>query len=365
MTELRRRTTDDKVRYTNNHAQWDGGKGDQARNYFDFDIGSNDMAEVHWWAAILAEGRGWEATLARDGKQYYPPWECHLDSSLFRLRHCGHIPSSSYALEPPSAAEAYGYLCNFARFHDTFDQLIGALAAAMTLPSHNRFGAPITLPKPINRPNSCRNTELIYISQIPTTAELPHFMALSCTSGLVASCLMSSFWEPGIPCNLASQRLYPAMKKVFPPFVQSKNFHPLILAMSHRRPNIASLWLGSAVTGLFPRVFEVSRTFLPTVFLEAAIWTSSPQSFMDPQYYRLVAVKNIDGVDMISREDEFRLLYVTDEDSQEYGSPPLSPYPPFGLVNVRNSSLGVRLHLSCDHRPEYTLGIGYVKMGKT
>ncbi|KAJ6184865.1 hypothetical protein N7519_006166 [Penicillium mononematosum] len=234
----------------------------------------------------------------------------------------------------------YGYLCNFARFHDAFDQLIGALAAVMTLPSHNRFGASITLPKPINRPSSRRNTELVYVSQVPTTAELPHFMALSCTSDLVASCLRSSFWEPGIPCNLASQWLNPAMKEVFPSFIQSKNFHTLVLAMSRRRPNIASLWLGSAITGLLPRVFEVSRTFLPTIFLEAAVWTSSPQSFMDPQSYRLVAVKNIDGVDMISREDEFRLLFVTDEDSQEYGSPPLSPYPPFGLVNVRNSSLG-------------------------
>ncbi|KAJ9488277.1 hypothetical protein VN97_g5032 [Penicillium thymicola] len=74
---------------------------------------------------------------------------------------------------------------------------------------------------------------------------------------------------------------------------------------------------------------------------------------MDPQYHRLAPVKNIDGLDMISREDGFRLLFIMDKDSQEYGSPPLSPYPPFGLVNVQNTSLGVRLHLSCDHRLEY------------
>ncbi|KAJ5932552.1 hypothetical protein N7516_007041 [Penicillium verrucosum] len=197
MIELRRRTAGDKLVYTNNHAQWDRREGDQAGDCFDLDIGSNDIAAVQWWAAILAEGRGWEATLTRDGKEYYPPWECHLDSSTFRLRHCAQIPSSiSISSETPSAEEALGYLYNFARFQDAFDQLIAALAAAITLPSHNRFGASIILPKPINSPvspSSRQNTQLIYVNQIPTTAELPHFMALSCSSGLVTSCLMSSF----------------------------------------------------------------------------------------------------------------------------------------------------------------------------
>lgn len=352
MVELRRTTTDDKVVYTNNHAQWGRLQGTEASTYLDLDIGSNDVAEVRWWAAILAEGHGWKATLTRDGKQYYPPWECHLDSSLFRLWHCAHIPPSTSVFEPPSAADAHEYLCNFAQLHDAFDQLIGAFAAAITLPSHNRFGASITLPKPINRPRLGRNTESIYTTQIPTTTELPHFMALSCTSGLVASCLLASFWEPGIPCNLASQWLTP-MREAASPFIHSKNIHPIIIAMSQHRPNIASLWLGSAITGLLPRVFEVSRSFLPTVCLEAAVWTSSPQSFMDPQYHRIAPVRNIDGIDMIPREDEFRLLFITDADSQEYGNPPLSPYPPFGLVNVQSTSLGVRLHLPCDHRPEY------------
>ena len=116
MIALRRRTAYDKVVYTDIHAQWDGGQGDQICDCFDLDIGSDDMTEVHWWAAILAEGRGWKATLTRGGKQYYPPWECHLDSSPFRLRHYANLPSPDCAVEPPSATEAYEYLYNFARF---------------------------------------------------------------------------------------------------------------------------------------------------------------------------------------------------------------------------------------------------------
>ncbi|KAJ5355926.1 hypothetical protein N7517_010535 [Penicillium concentricum] len=80
------------------------------------------MVEVQWWTAVLAEERGWEAIPTRDGKQYYPPWECHLDGSSFRLHHCAQVPSSISAFEPPSAAEAYDYLCNFTRFHDAFGQ---------------------------------------------------------------------------------------------------------------------------------------------------------------------------------------------------------------------------------------------------
>jgi hypothetical protein len=52
---------------------------------------------------------------------------------------------------------------------------------------------------------------------------------------------------------------------------------------------------------------------------------------------------------MISREDEFRLLFLTDTLSETYGVPPLCPYAPFGEVDVQHTSLEVRHHLSCRH----------------
>ncbi|KAE8148991.1 hypothetical protein BDV25DRAFT_157179 [Aspergillus avenaceus] len=353
LLELRQTTPEDRIVYTSNKAESDGHHERDNRDYFHFDIGTDNYAEVQWWAAILAEGCGWRATFVRDSKKYYPPWECHLNSSPFILHHSAQLESSGCTVEPPSSSKALEYLCNLARFYNAFDQLVTALAATITLPSHNRFGSSITLPSPINRPKPRQNTELMYACQIPTTTELANLMTLSCTSGLVASCLFGSFWKPGISCNLASQWLNPPLKQVFLPYIHSKNFISIIYAMSQRRPNLASLWLGSVVTGLLPRIFQVSRSFLPTTSLEAAVWTSSPQSFMDPQYHRLVPVRKIGTLDMIPREDEFRLLFVTDFDSQVYGNPPLSPYPPFGFVDIQHTSLDVRLHLSCCHKLEY------------
>lgn len=171
-------------------------------------------------------------------------------------------------LEPPSSAKAQEYLLKLARQHNALDQLVCALAAAMTLPEHNRFRASITLPKPITGQDSTQHTD--YSDQIPTFAEIPQYMAFSSTSGLLASCLLGTFWEKNITCNLASQWLNPAMEEITSTLSQSKPSFPIVWAMSERRPNLASLWLGATITGLLPRLVQASQSFLPTVYLEAA-----------------------------------------------------------------------------------------------
>ncbi|PLB54075.1 hypothetical protein P170DRAFT_397106 [Aspergillus steynii IBT 23096] len=351
LIEVRRRTAKDKVVYTDNMAPSShdviGGE------YFDLDIGCDCISAVRWWAAILAGGRGWQAAFEREHGTYFSPWEFHLTDSSFRIRHDTNMSSSSSNLEPPSSAEAQEYLFKMARRHNAFDQLICAVAGAMTLPTHNRFGASVTLPKPIIGSGSRQDTEVLYSDQIPTPAEIPHYMAFSGTSGLLASCLFGSFWEPGIPCNLTSEWLNPAMKELTSTLFQSKQAVPIIWAMSKRRPNVASLWLGATITGLLPRILKVSQTFLPTSHLEAVAWTGSPQSFMDPSNHRSIKTRRKGSAVMISRGDEFRLLYLTDTLSDVHGNPPICPYPPFGEVDLQQTSLQVRLHFSCNHRLVY------------
>lgn len=194
---------------------------------------------------------------------------------------------------------------------------------------------------------------MIFADQIPTFDEISRYMAFSGTSGLLTSCLFGGLWEPGVPCNLANQWLDPAMKEIAPLLFQTKQSLPVIGALSERRPNLASMWLGATITGLLPRIFQVSTSFLPTIYLEGVTWTQSPQSFMDPINHRLVKSHRKGENVMISRADEFRLLFLTDTLSETYGVPPLCPYSPLGEVDVKHTSLEVRLHLFCDHRLVY------------
>ncbi|OOF98747.1 hypothetical protein ASPCADRAFT_204481 [Aspergillus carbonarius ITEM 5010] len=74
---------------------------------------------------------------------------------------------------------------------------------------------------------------------------------------------------------------------------------------------------------------------------------------MDQQNHRRVPISTHNGRFMIPREDELRLLYLTDVESRTYGLPPLSPYLPFGVVRLDQCALEVRLHANCGHKLSY------------
>ncbi|PWY74345.1 hypothetical protein BO70DRAFT_258581, partial [Aspergillus heteromorphus CBS 117.55] len=357
LVELRQMTKEDQVVYKDGMISCIIKEEASSSSFIPLEIKGSDPDEIRWWAAVLAAGNGWQATLTRNGKQYYPPWECHLGNSPFVLQLRDQkllLALSGSTFKPPSSATALAYLCNFALSHDAFDQLLAAFTAIMTFPPHARFGAPIRLPPPLQGAFSPhRTTETVYADKIPTIAEIPHFMALSCMSDSVTSSLMGCFWEPGIKCNLAGEWLNPPLKEFLPSLAEQKRYNEIVSAMSQRRPRLASLWLGSAITGLLPRVLQVSRTYMPSISLEAAVWTASPQSFMDPKFHRRAELVRHQEHDAIFREDEFRLLYLTDLEAETYRAPPLSPYAPFGRVSLQDASLEVRLHFACGHELHY------------
>ncbi|PGH14673.1 hypothetical protein AJ80_05854 [Polytolypa hystricis UAMH7299] len=242
-------------------------------------VGDADERELQWWAAILAKGRGWQATLTRGDRQYSSPWACHLnDGRPLTIVHNGTRFTSACSLEPPSSTQAQNYLLRLAQMHDAVDQLIAAFVATLTIPRHQRFGAPVKLPEPQLRTGPSRDTNLSYMSKIPSFDELPYFM---------------------IP--------------------------------------------------------KVCTSFIPPVSLEATVWTMSPQSFMNPTFHRRPNVRrNLRLEKVIPREDEFRLLYITDFNSENYATVPLCPYPPFGVAKLQETALEVGLHVSCGHRLAYS-----------
>jgi hypothetical protein len=127
--------------------------------------------------------------------------------------------------------------------------------------------------------------------------------------------------------------------------------------MAARRPKVAPLWLGAALSGMLNEIPNLlkSMDYMPNTCPEATIWTDSSQGFLDLAFYGMPPSSTGDkGDHVILREDEFRLLYLTDVMSKRYGPPPLSPYAPFGVVNLNRTPREVRLHAFCGHRLDYS-----------
>ncbi|PGH11056.1 hypothetical protein AJ79_05098 [Helicocarpus griseus UAMH5409] len=291
-------------------------------------VGDADEQGLQWWAAVLAKGRGWRATLAQADRD--------LD------------------YRPPSSMQAWNYLLRLAQTHSAVDQLVGAFTATLTIPIYQRFGAAVTFPQPHLGTGPSRKIEPSYLSKVPSFDELPYFMTLACIPRAISSSLFGTFWEPGVPCKLVSEWLYTPLQNVLQPLVDQEKWHVIVQIMAARRPNLAPLWLGSAITGLLPRLLKVCMNSIPPVSLEAIVWTQSPQSFMDPTFRpKTNAYRSFRLEQVIRREDEYRLLYMTGCNSDEYGAAPLCPYSPFGLVTLQGTALNVRLHSSCGHNLSY------------
>jgi hypothetical protein len=243
--------------------------------------------------------------------------------------------------QPPSSGEAQQYLSNFARFHNAYDQLVAAFVASLTIPSQLRFGAPVTLPKPKPMENAVKPT-LISNMHVPSSDQLPYFMSLACIPNVVPSSIFGCFWEPGVHCNVAGEWLYPVLQEILPPLIQEKKYEVIVRIMAARCPVSAPLWLGLAITGMLPKIQSILSSFMPPTCPEATMWTNCWHSFMDSASYKeLRSLDNTACEDEIYREDEFRLLYPTDLESERYRNPPLSPYPPFGVVKLDETALEV------------------------
>lgn len=336
-------------------------------NGFIVRLGTADVAAHRWWAAILASGCGWQAVLHRSGHDYYPPWSYHLNGSeQFQILYDqADEPSEASFVSacPPSSAQALQYLHDFARVHNAYDQLLAAFAAVLTVPQGNRLGIPVVLPNPEPAFSVGKKGQSTLRGLVTSFRLLPHYLAYSCISGAVSS-LPGSLWAPGVTCNLASLWLCPLLQELLPTLLRQRQTHLIVHMMAIRRPKSAPLWLGSALTGLLPNLINYAAHH-PFYSLAVVEWTGSPQFFMDPQQYKKVkSFKGDKGKESISRADEFRLLYLTDLESELHRLwPPMSPWPPFGLTALRRSPLGVQVHAFCGHSPVYRYWVWQGKDG--
>lgn len=340
--------------YTNSRAELTS--SDEAHGVID--VGDVNENAARWWAAILSPSEGWRATILKKGEdQFISPWSTTADGEQqakvqkIKVKKLQEIMPSTV---PPSSKQALGFLVNFCLLHGIQSQLFAALAVAITLPTHNCYGVPATLPSMTAR-SYIKLPVVEDLDAVELHEQIPYYMALSCNFHVVISSICGIFWEPRIPCNLVSPWLHPVLNEVHESFISSSSpsyTEVLCIICALRRPRLAALWLGAAFSGLAPFAIDLVRSGTPPLDPSASAWTGCPQSFLDIPGTGPYAKYTGSGTE-ITRADVWRLLYLPPaiDDDLHYESPPFSPWEPVGMTTFEDSATRVRVHRNCPRHP--------------
>ncbi|KAL9123813.1 MAG: hypothetical protein Q9217_006796 [Psora testacea] len=324
---------------------------------FLLDVGDVATRELRWFTAILAPESGFRfSPLQQDAFSHHAPWEtCVVAPSIpFSIRYgegCkdlglnGQMPLTSY-----EALQSLIALCN--RHAVSRSQLHAALATALLLPTHNYLQLDPALPHPEIRDTGFPAAKLRSEDLDQLFEDLPRYITLSCASEVINSSLCGVFWNPHVPCNLASPWLQPMWDLQKIKEVQSapgRYAEVLALICARRAPNTAFLSIAAAISGLTPKILDQVSSGQPPLENHAYAWTGVPQSFMDiagkGRYFEMRCSEAY-----IRRSDCWRLrrLPPTIDDDLHYSIGPFTPWEPAGWGLLRNCPLRVQAHINCD-----------------
>ncbi|KAL1982515.1 hypothetical protein VTN96DRAFT_1240 [Rasamsonia emersonii] len=336
------------VRYLEPRAQWADSLSQNQTDCIDIDLGTVDGSAARWWAAILAPGEGWCASITHDGQVYRSPWSVSVTSSRpLSLRGIINHPDNESS--PPSAADALRFLSEFCATYGLYGQCAAALTAALFIPFHNDATATLPLPRPYPRPNANISSQTRGCT-LPLSPSLGHveaegrllcyYMTLSCNIWGIRSLLCSTFFDPEIYCNLVSPWLEPAFG-VINEITKQGDWQLLVKVMTRRQPSLGPLWLGAILTGAAQSILRVIHSGQMAIELHASAWTSTPQSFITIEPPSPCAI----GGFRINRSDECRLLFISG--SKEHSRAPVCPWKPFGTTLLSDTETQVRAHAQC------------------
>jgi hypothetical protein len=93
--------------------------------------------------------------------------------------------------------------------------------------------------------------------------------------------LWSTFWEPGVDCNLVSP-WYDRIIEILEPFIKTNSLELLAYILALCRPNLVALWYGIVLFGQ-TKLIKALISFLKTLqtltpakpILKVAFWTGS------------------------------------------------------------------------------------------
>lgn len=311
------------------------------------DIGCGDPEEARWWAAVLAQGQGWRATMQ---PSCCSPWSIRLHSEPdFSLSsELGALPLMGSA---SSFTDACGFLNKFCLRHNIVDQSHAALAAVFLIPSMG-CGGNLQLPlRRIGRRNQPPKRPLTHhagssqLSRIHDRQHLDRLLTLSCNIKGIRPLLLSVFYDPSVECNAVT----PWLQGTLAAIQSFTNDDPSTLGRMcmERTPEVAYLWLGASFLGLHEKLLQEVRYGQIPIDLHSAVWSTTVQSFVQqPVSTPLVT----DGY--VQRADECRLLFISQSD--HHTRAPVCQWKPFGRTPTEHVEVEVRVHAGCKgHGLEY------------
>ena len=267
-------------------------------------LGDVDEEAWRWWAAILATGEGWRVEIDGNRRPYRSPWSIFIETGTpqqFKLR--GNFRRQSLKAErlsPPSSQKALGFLANYCNLHHLKSQCSVALAATLFIPCHKT----ITFPLPVMRtdyPSASvpphTNHKVIVFEEAKL---LPYYMKMSTHVRFMGGLLMSSLYEPKVPCNLVDAWLQPFFE-IIDPLVESGDFLKIAMIMGNRQPKLAALWLGVVISGSLEHILRAARA------------GHFPQSYLKPppgQLYRNHLCSSNLSQELLAPKDFSRLSHV-------------------------------------------------------
>ena len=338
------------LRYTSSQAgdgDQEGITTNQGSGHFSvsIDIRDTSQEEARWWAAVLAPGQGWQATMTMEETAFWSPWSIQLKSGPRFSLSAGALPIIS-PLSSATAASFSGALRFLERFcirRNITDQSHAALAAVLLFPGMSSNDRVLHLPAPTNilAPASQQSTNSEFGLRhdwVHQDNHLDKLITLSCNIRGIRPMLLSFFYEPAIECNAVTPWLQGAMAAIDSLAIDN----PLVLGrmFMDRLPQVAFLWLGATVLGLQKKLLQNVRYGLIPLDLHSAAWSGTIQSFIqlpvsDPPV--------VDGG--VSRADQCRLLFLSRSGSHD--RVPFVQWKPFGATPLADADVEIRLHVEC------------------
>ena len=286
---------------------------------------------------MLAPGKGWEASIDRHGRSWVSPWGVQNDvESGFVVVWNGNL---NVTAEAPGYQQSRNMLSQFATSRGLLRQSSMALMAALSIPTHNVWMTPVSLPVPHAMHRSSHDT----VTDTTAFQRLVELLPRLVTVGLfgLESIILSAVFDESIHSLASGQWIEPCIMS-----------WPASSALAaevgyQRTPQLAKWWIGMGISGMLSRRFVklLAETGMWSTNLVFYLWTGAKHSYVCKvlEEDTSVSVMGRGAWATVLRAEELLMLFLTSGDGPEGRliDPPRCPWRMPGTILLEKSDVKV------------------------